>query len=299
MSTLLFNLFAQDSLYQGVHTALSSRLSVSEGNVDMHTFPDGESYLRVTSECDNRDAIILADLHQPNAKILPLIYLCEALREEGIKSITLLVPYLPYMRQDIQFKKGECVTSKYFAKLLSQHLDGLVTIDPHLHRYHSLNEIYSLRSVVCSANPLIADWVKQHIDNPLVVGPDSESEQWAAEAADMIGCPYIILEKTRTGDKQVAITAPGASKFAGRTPVLIDDIISTGRTMIVTSQALKAEGLSEAVCIGVHALFSEDAYEAMQDAPIASIYSCNTVNHPTNKIEIAELLADGFRKLLV
>jgi len=272
---------------------LIESVSGEAAEYENHEFPDGESYVRIYSTCAGRDAIILGDLHRPNPKILPLVFLCETLRSEGIARIVLVLPYLPYMRQDIQFHPGEGVTSRFFAALLSRHVDHLITIDPHLHRYDSLDEIYSIPSQVLAATPCIAEWIHQQIDAPLIVGPDSESEQWAARTAEIVDCPYIVLEKTRFGDRDVEVSAPQAEDYLNHTPVLIDDIISTGRTMIKTAEALQKEGLKAPVCIGVHALFSGDALSAMRAAPIDRIVTCNTIAHETNAIDIAGLLGQA------
>lgn len=276
----------------GIH--FSEKLGGELAQYEARQFPDGETYLRVLSECENREMIILANLHIPNDKLLPIIFLCDVLREMGCQKITLITPYLPYMRQDIQFHSGEAVTSRFFARLLSQHIDHLITIDPHLHRYHSLSQIYACESTALQANPVIAHWVKQNIKHPLIVGPDSESEQWAADVANMIGCPFLILEKQRFGDKDVSVSAEYAEDFKGKTPVLIDDIISTGRTMIKTAEWLQKEGLSAPVCIGVHALFSDDALSAMQASCIERVLTCNTISHKTNEIDITELLINSY-----
>ena len=260
---------------------------------EIRNFPDGETYLRVLSESSGRDIIILANLHQPNSKLLPLVFLSETLKESGCGKISLIAPYLPYMRQDIQFHPGEAVTSRFYAKLLSHYIDRLITIDPHLHRWHSLSQIYSCDTNTLQANPVIAEWVKQNISAPFVVGPDSESEQWAADVAGMIGCPYLILDKTRFGDKDVSVSAASAEQFKHLTPVLIDDIISTGRTMIKTAEWLAGEGFCPPVCIGVHALFSDDALSAMKQARIHSIVTCNTIKHETNQIDISSLLINA------
>lgn len=260
---------------------------------EFRNFPDGESYLRVTSDCSNKKVVILANLHQPNSKILPLIYLCEVLKEMACHSITLVCPYLPYMRQDIQFQTGEAVTSRFFAKLISQYVDHLITIDPHLHRYHSLSQIYACQTTVLQAHPVIVDWIKKNIENPFIVGPDSESEQWAANAAEMIGCPYLILEKQRFGDKDVSVSTKNENTFKGLTPVLIDDIISTGQTMIKTAEWLEKEGLCPPVCIGVHALFSGNALRDMQQANIEKTLTCSTISHVSNEIDISTLLVES------
>lgn len=291
MKPLLFDLYAEADLLQSLTKSLDAELA----ELEHRQFPDGETYLRVLSNVDQRDVIILANMHQPNSKLLPLVFLCENLKEMGVKTISLISPYLPYMRQDIKFHEGEALTSRHFSKILNQHLDKLITIDPHLHRYHSLNEIYTMETHTLQANPLIAQWIKENIEQALIIGPDSESEQWAASVAQMVDCPYLILEKQRFGDKNVSVSAPNAQDFSSRTPVLIDDIISTGRTMIRTAEALVAEGLQKPVCIGVHALFSDDAYSSMMDAPIAKILSCNTVPHSSNAIDVTPLITSVFK----
>ena len=284
--------FAPESLA----TQFSTELNGEIANYEIRNFPDGETYLRVLSDCLNRDIIILANLHQPNCKFLPLIFLCDVLKEMGCNKITLIAPYLPYMRQDIQFHGGEAVTSRFFAKLISQHIDCLITIDPHLHRYHSLSQIYTCDTLVLQANPAIADWVKLNIEKPFIVGPDSEREQWAASIANLIGCPYLILEKQRFGDADVKVSAKCAENYKDLTPVLIDDIISTGRTMIETAKWLSDEKLCPPICIGVHALFSGDALQAMQKANIEKVLTCTTITHKTNEIDISNLLITAYKQ---
>ncbi len=275
--------------------AFSTHLNAEIANYEYREFPDGETYLRVTSDCLNRDIIILANLHKPNDKVLPLIFLCEILKEMGCNAITLVCPYLPYMRQDIQFQSGEAVTSRFFAKLISLHVNHLITVDPHLHRYHSLSQIYSCETTVLQAHPVIVEWIKKNIEKPFIVGPDSESEQWAANAADMIGCPYLILEKQRHGDKDVSVSSKGKESFEGLTPVLIDDIISTGRTMIKTAEWLEKEGLRSPICIGVHALFSGDALKAMEQSNIERVLTCSTILHASNEIDLSDLLIHSIK----
>ena len=282
---------------ESLATQFSTELNGEIAKYEVRNFPDGETYLRVLSNCLNRNIIILANLHKPNSKFLPLIFLCDVLKELGCNKITLIAPYLPYMRQDIQFHNGEAVTSRFFAKLISQHVDRLITIDPHLHRYHSLSQIYNCDTRVLQANPIIAEWVKLNIEKPFIVGPDSESEQWAANIANLIGCPYLILEKQRFGDSDVKVSAKSAEDYKDLTPVLIDDIISTGRTMIETANWLSNEALCPPICIGVHALFSGDALQAMREANIKKVLTCTTISHDTNEIDISNLLITAYKQI--
>ena len=204
----------------------------------------------------------------------------------------LVVPYLAYMRQDRRFQPGEAITSTYFARTLDRWFDWLVTIDPHLHRRGSLSEIYSIPATVLHAAPSISTWIKDTIRRPVLIGPDSESEQWVAAVADDVGAPFVVLEKTRRGDRDVEVSVPQVERWRDHTPVLVDDIISTARTMIQTAGHLKAAGLAPPICIGVHAVFAEDAYEALH-AEAGQIVTCNTIPHASNAINIMDLLTKG------
>ncbi|MCP5170610.1 MAG: ribose-phosphate pyrophosphokinase [Hahellaceae bacterium] len=290
MIPLAFNLFYAGENSLGAN--IIEKLNLESAQFEIRQFPDGESYVRVDSEVANRKVILIANLHQPDHKFLCLAYLCETLKELGAAHITLISPYLPYMRQDIRFKPGEAVTSRIFARYLSGLVDKLITIDPHLHRYNSLDEIYSIPTTVLSANRLIADWIKQNVNAPLIIGPDSESAQWAAETAELVGCPHLVLEKTRHGDRDVEIAMPDISHLKDHSPVLVDDIISTGRTMIQTAERLKIMGLKAPTCIGVHAVFSESDYQKLKISYITQIVTSNAIPHSTNQVELCALIPE-------
>lgn len=287
MKPLLFTLFNENS-------SLSTRLIESGqfelGETDIRRFPDGESYVRTLTPVNQRKVIILANLHHPDDKLLPLLFLCQTLKDQHAAHISLVAPYLPYMRQDKRFHTGECITSAVFASLLSPAIDELITIDPHLHRYHSLSEIYNSKTQTLKADNTIANWIKDHIEKPLIVGPDSESEQWAAATAEMIGCPHLVLLKERFGDREVKISTPEADTLTDHTPVLVDDIISTGRTMIETAAMLKQEGFRPPICIGVHAVFSEGDYQALAKSDVEKVITCNTIEHHSNGINLSEVI---------
>lgn len=283
------------------HEALGARLAAvldaPEGALTLRTFPDGETYVRGETPCEGLDAVLAANLFQPNGQFLPLVYAVRALRVLGARRVVLVSPYLPYMRQDARFKPGEVVTSRIFAKLLSDTVDGLVTVDPHLHRYTTLGEIYAIPSRVEHAAVAVAGWIRQAVEKPVIVGPDSESEQWVSEVADLAGAPFIVLSKIRHGDREVSIEVPPLAPWRAHTPVLVDDIISTARTMIETLGHLQDAGYAAPVCIGVHAVFAGDAYAALQEAGAAEIVTCNTIPHPSNAIDLTMLLAEGLREL--
>jgi len=264
-----------------------------------HTFPDGEHYLRLEEDVRGDTVVIFAQLHQPDQSILPLLFSAGFVRDQGAEKVILVAPYLTYMRQDTQFQPGECVTSRYFASLISQWFDGLITVDPHLHRYHSLDEIYSIPSKVVHADQSIARWIRNNVLNPVIIGPDEESAQWAERVAEMAGCSSTVMTKTRRGDTDVDIHIGNVEQFQESQPVLVDDIISTGRTLIETAVNITDAGLKAPICIGVHALLAGDAESLLNHSPVSEWLSCNTVPHISNRIDLADDIASALKTFLV
>ena len=294
MKPVLLALAGNETLAQ----ALVPRLDAELGRCTLRRFPDGESYLRIETELAGRTVIIAATLDRPDDKLLPLLFAAGTAKELGAARVGLVAPYLAYMRQDRRFQPGEALTSAHFARLLSASVDWLVTVDPHLHRRSSLGEIYSIPTSVMHAAALVSDWIRQNVAVPLVVGPDAESEQWVTAVANAAGAPYVILQKIRRGDREVEVSVPDVERWRARTPVLVDDIISTARTMIETAGHLRRAGLAPPVCIGVHAVFAGDAYEALRAAGAARIVTCNTIQHTSNAIDVGDLLVAGARTML-
>lgn len=282
---------------EAVAAAIASRLAAPIGALEMRSFPDGETYLRFLEEPKGIDVILVCSMDRPDPKFLPLVFAAHAARDLGAVRVALVAPYLCYMRQDKRFHAGEAVTSVSFARLVSAAFDCLVTVDPHLHRYHSLVDIYSIPATVVHSAAPIADWIARNEPNPLLIGPDIESEQWVSEVAGRIGAPYRVLRKERLGDRNVKITLPEMAEFRSRTPILIDDIVSSGRTMIESAQHLRALGFLAPTCIAVHALLSPAAYRLLTDVA-GKVVSTNTVLHDSNGIEVSDLLATATAQLL-
>jgi ribose-phosphate pyrophosphokinase len=272
--------------------SLTELLHVQQGEAIIRHFPDGETYVKVISNVYEKEAIIVCSMHHPDNKILPLYFLAKTLKEFRASSVTLVAPYLAYMRQDKRFTDGECISSNLFGKLISDFVDKLITIDPHLHRRTSLNEIYSIHTSVLHASQLVSNWIKGNIDKPVLIGPDSESEQWVSKVAAVAEAPFIVLEKVRTGDCKVKVSVPNVEKYKEHTPVLVDDIISTAHTMIETVGHLKVAGMKAPICIGIHPVMASRAYDKLIKAGVDRIITCNTITHPTNEIRIDELIAD-------
>jgi ribose-phosphate pyrophosphokinase len=257
------------------------------GKITQHQFPDEETVIQIDSNVTGRDLIFITSLDRPNTKLVPLLFAAKTARSLGAEKITLVAPYLAYMRQDKVFEAGQGITSKYVAELISHYFDGLITIDPHLHRWHTLSAIYDIPTTVLHATNNIARWIHTHIEKPILIGPDSESMQWVEEIAKKSKAPFLILEKIRKGDENVEISIPNIEKYQNCTPLLIDDIISTGMTMMGTVAHLKSFNMRPPICIGVHAVFAGDAYQKLSVSGVEKIITCNTIQHCSNGIDIS------------
>jgi ribose-phosphate pyrophosphokinase len=282
----LLNLGAADTLVSEVAGKLSCRIMP----VEQRSFPDGEAYVRLTEEVSGQDVLIFCSLDHANDKVLPLLFAADAARFQGARRVGLVAPYLAYMRQDRMFHDGEAVTSRTFARLLSGAFDWLLTVDPHLHRYASLGAIYSIPTTVVSASRAIAEWIGSNVAEPVIVGPDAESEQWVEQVATFISAPHAIFSKTRAGDYDVRLDGSQLPALHG-TPVVVDDLISSARTMASAVTALRAKSPNVPVCVGVHALFAGDGYQVLRKAGPARICTTDTIPHQTNGIPMAGDLA--------
>jgi ribose-phosphate pyrophosphokinase len=264
---------------------------------EFRAFPDGESYIRVNGSPKDRTVVLVSSLAHPNEKFLPLIFAANTLRELGARRIGLVAPYLAYMRQDCRFRSGEAVTSRIFAGLLSRGFDWLVTVDPHLHRYKSLDEIYSIPCRALHAGPAIAEWIKRNVDSPFIIGPDGESRQWVAAVAAACGAGYDVFQKSRLGDRSVAISAPSLQIPPDATPVLLDDIVSSGATVLQAMAIVRRHTPSPALAIAIHMLGDESLGAAL-DRIGARLITTNTIPTSHAEIDVAPLLAKDLAALV-
>ena len=294
MKPLLFALEDPHGLAEGLlrHTGFDA------GEIERRQFPDGESYVRLLTPSEGRDVLLLCSLNQPDTKTLPLFFAADAARAQGARSVGLVAPYLAYMRQDKAFRPGEAVTSQTYSRLLSNHFDWLVTVDPHLHRYPRLDAIYSIPAIAASAVAPIAEWIGENVDRAFLIGPDIESEQWVEEIAGLAAVPFTVFHKTRQGDREVRIEGTKAPIPADAMPVIIDDIASSAETMIEAVRLLQQNGIRPPLCITVHALFAGDAFSRLLEAGPSAIVSTNTVAHHSNAIDVSAVVAKAVLQVL-
>lgn len=284
-------------LFNGRHMAESLGLPLAE--VAIHTFPDTETVVRILSSVQGQVVYIVTSLDRPNEKILPLLLAADAARADGATAVHLIAPYLAYMRQDKAFHDGEGVSALTFTRLLSSHFDGLITIDPHLHRIQALSDIMPIKTSVLHAAQPMAEWIKACVPQPVLIGPDSESKQWVQDIAVLLNAPYCIAEKNRKSDTAVSVILPLEKAYRDYTPVLIDDIISSGHTMAANIEMLLNAGWQAPVCIAVHAVFAPGAEALLLKAGAAKVVTCDTILHPSNAIPVGHLIKDALNQEIV
>jgi ribose-phosphate pyrophosphokinase len=267
---------------------LARRLAVPTRVVGTHHFPDGETLVRVPPQAARR-SVLVRTLHQPNAKLVETLLAADALRRAGAEELTLVAPYLPYMRQDAVFRAGESLSQRVVGKLLGDAFDRVLTVEAHLHRVSSLAEVVPGAAVSLSAATLIAAWVRRRGPGCMVAGPDSESRPWVEAIAAAAGAPSLVGRKRRLGDRRVRVEFD--AQPPARRAILVDDVVSSGRTLASAARALRRGGISAVEAVVVHAIFAPGALAELRRAGVERVVSCNSVPHASNRIDLSPLLA--------
>jgi ribose-phosphate pyrophosphokinase len=264
--------------------------------VGRHRFPDGETRLRLPATLPARVAL-LRGLQRPNEKLAQLLLTAAGARDLGAQQLTLVSPYLAYMRQDMAFTPGEVVSQRQLGRLLASAFEAVVTVDPHLHRVATMGEVLpGRRGVTLSAAPLLGAHIARQIPRALLLAPDLEAAPWVRAAALAGGLEHAVCHKQRRGDREVDVVLPGAD-VAGRAVVLLDDVASTGRTLATAARGALARGAASVDVAVTHALFIGDALDQVRAAGVRHVWSSDCVPHASNVVSVVPLLAAALQDL--
>jgi ribose-phosphate pyrophosphokinase len=275
---------------------LAARFGLGFHEIGLHRFPDGE--LRVTVGPAAPTTIIYAPLDRPNDKLIALLLATEALRRAGATRLVLLAPYLCYMRQDTAFHEGEAISQRAVGRLIATIVDRVITVDAHLHRTQDIGAVFpGIEAENLSAMPAIARALLASGIDPstVVAGPDAESRPWVSDLAGRLGLANTVATKIRHDDRSVEIDFAQASSIAGRPALLVDDIVSSGGTLIAAARALTAAGATAIDAVITHALFPPELAREFANAGIRSIRSTTSVPHPTNAIPLDDIFVEALR----
>lgn len=292
MSVIVLPMPGNEALAQSI----SRQGGFEIGQIETRRFPDGETYLRHLAPLKGRSVILVCTLDRPDDKLLPLLFAARAAREQGAQRVGLVAPYLAYMRQDQQFHFGEAVSARLFAAQLSADFDWLVTVEPHLHRIPSLDHVFSIPAVAVQTAPLLAAWIGGAVQDPVIIGPDEESLQWVAAVAELLNAPFGVARKVRLGDRDVRIALPDLQEGRGRTPVVIDDVVSSGQTLLELLELLRGGFTKPPVGVVVHGLFADQAY-AQLCSKSSDLVSTNTVRHESNAIDVSAAISAAVEQI--
>ncbi|MEV4932522.1 ribose-phosphate diphosphokinase [Sphingobium sp. LMA1-1-1.1] len=272
---------------------LGASLDLPVRDVAVHRFPDKEALVRIPASA--RSVILYRSLDDPDRKLIELLLAASAARDSGAERVILVAPYLAYMRQDKAFHPGEAVSQKVIGGLLASHFDALLTVDPHLHRVATLSEaIPGISAISPSAAPLLTALIDAG-DNPIIIGPDSESRQWTEAIARPLGLETLVATKQRLSDRQVSLTIPDVEHARGRRAIIVDDMISSGRTLVEAAKLLRQAGATSIEAIATHCLAHPDDLAFMAAHGIARIASSDSIDGPTSKAALAPLIAHAMR----
>lgn len=285
---------------QGAAERLAAAAGLALRPVQRHRFPDGELRLTLPVDASGRlpeRVVVLRSLHQPNEKLIELMLVARAARDLGVRHLTLVAPYLAYMRQDIAFHPGEAVSQRIVGPFLASLFDAVVSVDPHLHRVATLEEaVPAAQTAVISGALLLADWIALQRPGAMLMGPDGESAQWVAQAAERHGFDFAVCTKERHGDRSVTVVLPPVDVH-GRCVVLLDDMASTGHTLAQATRLLRAAGAASVDVAVTHALIDAAALDALHAAGVGQFWSTDCVAHPTNAVATAGALALALQHL--
>lgn len=283
--------------YEEQAHALAKALDAPLRIVDLHYFPDGESLVKLPAPLPQR-ILLVRSLDNPNPKLIELMLCSATARSLGVEHITLVAPYLCYMRQDNAFHPGEAISQQIVGKFIASLCDSLITVDPHLHRIRHLSEVISTRPAdVISAAALFSHFICERFDNPLLIGPDSESRQWVSKVAESAQLDYGVASKLRHGDRDVSVELPSLD-LRNRAVIIIDDIASTGNTLATAARKIAACGANTVSALVTHALFTDNAMERLQRADIRDVWSTDSIPHPTNAISLASVLKESVERII-
>ena len=232
--------------------------------IELHRFPDGESLVRVRAPA-GRDAVVVRPLDAPNDKLVEVVLAADALRRAGAGRVTLVAPYLGYMRQDAVFAPGQSLSQRAIAAMLGGAFDRVLTVEAHLHRVATLAEVFPVPALSVSASPAI---------HRAIAG----------------GIPWVVGRKLRRGDRDVRVALP---RVRAERVVVVDDVASSGRTIAATADRLRRAGVRRVDAVVVHAVFARGALRAMREQGVSRVVSCDTIAHRTNAIPVAGLLAQA------
>lgn len=268
-------------------------LGISLSNVELGRFPDGEISLRIAESVRGHDVFAVQTIAlDPNEYLVELLILIDALKRASAKSITAVLPYFGYCRQDRKDKPREPITAKLLADILtSAGATHVLTMDLHAGQLEGFFDIPV--DHICGLPVLSEEIKKLGLSDCVVVAPDIGAVKRARAYANSLDAEFAVITKRRLNPFEVeSHTVIGEVK--GKNILLADDMCSTGGTLMSAAKACREKGANRIFAVVTHGLFVGDAVEAIKESPIEALYMSNTVPYTerfskTNKIRVCSV----------
>ncbi|MBS3781701.1 MAG: ribose-phosphate diphosphokinase [Candidatus Thermoplasmatota archaeon] len=262
------------------------KTGLKTAEVQTKVFPDEEVYVKVKGKVEGEDCFLVQTTY-PNQHLLELFMIQNALKENGARSIKVIVPYYSYGRQDQIFEKGEAISAKAFAQRISIDADEFYSVDLHS---EDIVDFFEIPAENISAMTRLAEYSTEKKNPDLLIAPDEGAKEMVENAALNLGLECDYLEKTRIDANTVEIK-PKNIDVKGKSVVILDDIIATGGTMTEAAKQLKGSGAEEVHAGCTHGLFVGDAKKNL-DAVCDSVFCTDTIEQEKSEVSVAPLLTD-------
>ena len=281
---IIFSNKKSGALAAGVAKALKMPL----GEKEVKVFPDGEVYVRILTKVSGKRVIIIHTT-RTNEDLVELLFTMSALREAGARAVVCVVPHLIYQRQDHEFLKGEAVSAKVVLNLISRYADYIYMVNAHFLEKGGKARFGGVALMNLDAFPLLGKHF-QSVKDLVIIAPDQGAEHYAEAAGKAVGCPYDHLIKHRIDGEHVKMQ-PKKLNVAGKNVLILDDIISTGGTMIKAAEMLKEQGAKSVRIGGVHGIFSK----GMGIFKGFEVVCTDSLPTPVSDVSLAPLIAEAMK----
>ncbi len=281
------------SASQKLAAKIAKELNTTLIPIETRKFPDGERYIRIKGELKDEAIVVQSTGYPQDENLIELFLILKNLKSMGIGKIRVVIPYFGYGRQEKRFKTGEAVSAIIIAELLQfSGADEIFCINLH---EDNITEFFSIPAYDLSAMPPIADYIKEKLQNPVIIAPDKGALGFAKEIAEILNCEYDYLEKTRISPEEVKTKTKNIN-VKGKEAVIIDDIISTGSTIVNAAEILKELGASKVIVSCVHPVLVEDALLKIFAAGVDDVFATDTLHSEVSVVSVASMVADALKK---
>lgn len=272
---------------------IAKKLKVSYSELSVNKFPDNEFNINFPKSVKGKNVFLIQSFYgNINEKIVETLFAGYTAKDLGAKKVNLVALYFPYIRQDRRFHPGECVSGKVIFKMFSV-FDNISIVEPHLHRIKNIKGFSSKAKRIAVSEDIALYLKNKNIKNAVFIGPDIESKQWIAHVTKFLGKKPLVLRKERFAARKVRVKIHGKYDIKGKDIIIIDDIISTGHTMLETIKLIKKLKAKRIYCIAIHGIFADNALKKLRK--YAKVITCNTIPNPVTKINIANTIAKSLK----